>query len=432
MQAAPQPAPPRPTDDELAAMPELQRELLRKMQLETAMSAAPGDQGLRREYFDLLLQFAGCRTGLSHALLPELGQPLHFRCGSIDVFNLSQVFRDGAYGFPMRATPLRILQLGAYCGYAAVYLAHRFPQAQILCVEPCASNFRMLSLNTTPLRRIRVINVAAWHSATRLGVKARYYGDWGIQLHDALPEEARVIPACSVPELLQMAGWERADMVLSDIEGAEAAVFADPTARWLHGVDVVAVDTHEAAAPNSAAVVAACFDPTAYERTQHGETTLFQRRVPFRALARAPVPELPLVSSEPGLLPIALQDVSSAAWGFFTFDSDCCQLHPNPPGEAPARAIFPRSLDGQGRFSAILQHAGRPSAGIVFSVIIQREDGGEVWRVDRLVEPQGRMPVDLELPGLSGRHRIVLQTAMAPGAANNFNGWARWLNPRLS
>jgi hypothetical protein len=33
---------------------------------------------------------------------------------------------------------------------------------------------------------------------------------------------------------------------------------------------------------------------------------------------------------------------------------------------------------------------------------------------------------------LSGRHRFVLQTEMAQGAAHNFNAWARWLSPRLS
>src|SRR5260370_28757501 len=75
-----------PSSAEIAALPELQRELLQKMQMEAAMLAAPEDTGLRHAYFDLLVQFAGSRTGLSHALLPELGHPLYFRCGSTDVF----------------------------------------------------------------------------------------------------------------------------------------------------------------------------------------------------------------------------------------------------------------------------------------------------------------------------------------------------------
>ncbi len=417
---------------DIAALPELQRDLLQKMRMEAAMVATPDDAELRGAYFDLLVQFAGGRTGLSHALLPELGHPLYFRCGSTDVFNLAQIFRDDGYGFAMRAAPLRVLDLGAYCGYAAVYLARRFPQAQILCVEPCASSFRLLSLNTTPYRRIRVINAAAWHSNTRLGVNARYYGDWGTQLQAALPDSERMIPGYAVAQLLDLAGWDHADMVKCDIEGSEAAVFADPSTRWLQRLDVLAVETHEFIVANSTAAVVACFDPALYEQGRHGEALLFQRRVPFRALSRPPAREMPLVNSEPGLFPLALQDVSSAAWGFFTFDGDFFQLHPNPPGEPPARAIFPRTLDGQTRLSATLHHAGRPSASISCTVIVQREDGSEVLRAERVVASHEKIPFEIDLPALTGRHRFILQSEMAPGAPHNFNAWARWLGPRLS
>jgi hypothetical protein len=156
------------------AISALQRDLLDKMQLEAAMLEAPADEAVRGAYFDLLMRFAASRTGLSHAVLPELGHPLYFRCGSTDVANMAQIFRHGSYGFPMRSTPLRILDLGAYVGYAAVYLARRFPDAEVLCVEPSASSFRLLVLNTTPYRRISRVNAAVWHHAARLGVAARY------------------------------------------------------------------------------------------------------------------------------------------------------------------------------------------------------------------------------------------------------------------
>ena len=410
----------------------LQRDLLRKMQMEAAMLLAPEDGGLRHGYFDLLLEFAGSRTGLSHALLPEIGHPLYFRCGSTDVFNLAQIFRDDAYGFAMRATPQRILDLGAYCGYAAVYLARRFPQAGLLCVEPCSSSFRVLSMNVLPYRRIRVLNAAAWHSAARLGVRARYYGDWGTQLLDTATDDEPAIAGHDVTALLGMAGWDRADLIKCDIEGSEAAVFADPGARWIRQLDVLAIETHDDIVPGSAAIVAGCFDPELFEAGQHGEARLFQRRVPYRALDRVPPRSMLLVNSEPGLFPLALQDVSGAAWGFFTFDGTSLQLHPNMPGESPAQVMFPRTLDGQTRFSAVLHHAGRPAATIRFSVIVQREDGEEVLRAERAVASAQRQSFDLNFSALVGRHRIILQTEMAAGAEHNFNAWARWGSPRIS
>jgi FkbM family methyltransferase len=414
-----------------AVLSGLQRELLGKMELEAGMVAAPHDQALRTRYFDLLQQFAATRTGLSHALLPELGHPLYFRCGSSDASNLAQIFRDNGYGFPTRATPRHILDLGAYAGYAAVYLARRFPPAQIACVEPGDDNFRLLTLNTAPYRRIRPIHAAAWHTTARLGVGARYYGDWGTQLRDTVPDIDKSVQAYSVPDLLEMAGWRGAELVKCDIEGGEVAVFADPNARWLELIDVLAIELHDAMVQGASEIVAACFPGDVFERSKHGEADLFQRRVPLNAVSPPPPRELHLINCEPGLFPFALRDVSRAPWGFFTFDGDSCQLHPNPPGEKPARVVFPRTLDGQRRFAATVHHAGHPAAAIVFTLIVEAEDGSEVLRAELALGSTERAAMNVNLPALTGRHRFVLETAMAPGAPHNFSAWARWIAPRL-
>jgi FkbM family methyltransferase len=410
----------------------LQRDLIEKMEMETALLAAPHDRALRAAYFDRLARFAGSRTGLSHALLPELGHPLYFRCGSTDVANMAQVFRDEVYGMPLRATPLRILDLGAYAGYAAIYLARRFPYAAITCVEPTEASFRMLTLNTTPYRRITALNLAAWHHATRLGVAARYNGDWGTQLADLLPEAERTVPAHAVSDILRMVGWDQVDLIKCDIEGSERAVFADPNLPWLHRLDTLVIETHDYIAEGCVAAVAACFDPTLFERRSHGENEVFERHVPLRMLPQLPRRELALVHNEPGLFPLALRDVSPQPWGFFTFDGNSCQLHPNQPGEKPARAVFARTLDSQTRFVATLHHAGHPAAAVVFTLRIEREDGTVVVETERALVAQERMRFEQTFPPLIGRHRIILQTAMAPEAEHNFNAWARWLEPKLS
>ncbi|MCW3476584.1 FkbM family methyltransferase [Limobrevibacterium gyesilva] len=410
----------------------LQQDLLRKMEMEAAMVAAPQDKRLRAAYFDMLIGFAGVRTGLSQAMLPELGHPLYFRCGSTDVINLAQIFRDGAYAFPMRATPARILDLGAYAGYAAVYLACRFPAAEIACAGPCPGSFRLLTLNTTPYRNIRAMNLAAWHSNTRLGVAARYFGDWGTQLQDQMPDADRTLPACTVGEILRRLGWDQVDFVKCDIEGSERAVFADSSQRWLHTLDVLAIETHDTIAAGCSEAVANCFDPAFYEHARHGEADLYQRRIPFRALPNPPPRTVFLINSEPGLFPIALQDVAQKSWGFFTFDGDSCQLHPNGAGERPARVIFPRTLDGHTRFVATLHHAGNPAAAVRFTVIVEREDGGEILRAEHALAARESHAFTVGLPALTGRHRIILQTEMAPGAPHNFNAWARWIAPRVA
>ena len=418
--------------DPASRMNALQQDLLRKAEMEAALIAAPQDTRIRAAYFEEIIRFASVRTGLTHVILPELGQPLSLRCGTADVLGLVRVFRDTMYDIPMRATPQRIVILGAYIGFAAVFLAHRFPTAHILCVEPNQASYRVLCMNTLPYRRIHALNLAAWHSNSALGIQARYLGDWGLHLGDQLPDTERTIPARSMAEILRLASWDRVDFLLCDILGGERAVFADPGQRWLQTLDTLFVQQHDAAAPGASEQVSACFDPNDYSVATQGEVQVYERHVPFRALRQPAAPEMPLINSEPGLFPVALQDTSAANWSFFIFDGDCCQLHPGGPGERPARAIFPRTLDGHTRFTTVLRHAGRQAASVVFRVLISNEEGGEVFRAEHTVVTSEQHEFGLDFPALHGRHHIILETEMIPGAPHNYNAWAQFLSPRIA
>ena len=405
--------------------------LVRKLQLEAAMFAQPQDRALRASYFELLGRIGTGHTGLLTALLPELGAPLYFRAGTPDIAVLADVFRDHALAFEMRPTPLRILVIGAYAGYSSVELARRFPRAQVLAVEPLADNFRLLSLNAAPWRQIRLANVAAWHHAGRLAPAVRVQADWSVRLNDEAEAAERTIPALPVQDILARAGWPGADLIVCDATGAEREIFADPLAPWLPAVDAVFVRLHEQAAPRATEWVTAALDATVFERRKVGEIDLFVRRVPRQALPPT-APELPLLRGEPGLAPFALSDTPATSFGFFIFDGSNCQLHPNSPGGKPSRAVFVLRADGQRRFVAGIQHAGHPSGPVMFGAGIQREDGSLAGHAEVVLQQRetGRLTFDCDAP-LHGTVRVILQTAMAPGAHSANFAWARWLNPKL-
>lgn len=408
------------------------KERMHLADLEQALLAAPDDVPGRAAYFDELLRFASVRTGLIHARVPEFGHPLALRCGTADVIALLRVVSEGIYDFPMRATPRRILVLGAHVGYGALWLARRFPEARMLCIEPNAASYRMLSLNTLPIRRIQTICAAAWHGSTRLGVRNRMLGDWGMQLHDQMADADRVIAARSVSDLLAMAGWDQVDLVVCDVQGAEAAVFADPGQRWLRTLDTLAIFLHESARAPFLDHARVCFDPAFYGQTGSGDLMVIERHVPFRAILH-PAPEpMPLIGSEPEVYQIGLQDTPQTPWGFFVFDGDSCQIHPNAPGEPPSRAIFPRDLAGHTRFSASYRHAGRPAGAVVFSLLIVDADGTELFRDSRSLVCGEREEVEIALPPLAGWHHLILQTEMAPDASQNYNAWAQFLSPHIA
>ncbi len=402
--------------------------LRRKAELEVALQAAPGEAGLRTAYFDHLQTLAAGHAGLGHAALPELGHPLYFRGATPDVVNMAQIFRDQALELPITATPRRILVLGAYAGFAAVWLARRHPLADIACVEPMPANLRLLALNTGPWPRIRVLGAAAWHSAARLAVDLRLAGDWASSLHDGAEDEERLVPARPVADLLDALGWSQVDFVLCDAVGAEAAVFADPQAPWLRHLDVALVHTYPGLVPGVEQIVAPCFPAAFYDRGRHGDYQLFQRRAPLRVHPPAP-PRLKLIPDEPGFVPLLLHDLAPVPWAFFVFDGRSCQLHPNMPGQPPARAVFQHALAGQTRFTATLHHAGASAAPVVFTMVLERPDGTGIVRAECVVAAREQVAWSVPLPAPTGPHLVMLQTAMAAGAGNNNNGWARWLEP---
>ena len=414
------------------AGPMLRRLLIDKTALEGAMLAAPDDQALRIHYLDLLRLLSAGHTGLSFARLPELAHPLYFRCGSGDLDCLASIFYDEIYGIEMLTSPARILDLGAHVGYAAIYLAHRFPTADILCVEPMSENIRLLLMNVLPYRRITSRNCAVWRIATMLSARMLQNGDFGVRLTEDDSDLDRTIPAFGVVDLLRAAGWASADLIKCSISGAEVAVFSDPTSVWLNSLDALIVETSDAAVAGASALLLACFDARLFLRRQYANKQVFERKHPFRALAAPEPAEIAVINPQPGILPMFVQDVSPVPWGFFVFDGHSCQLHPNFPGDGPpARAIFPRWFGGHTRITGSIRHAGELSPPIRYLVSIQTADNTILAQGDYVLAEGETQNFVVEFPALHGLHRVVLQTEMASEQTANAAAWARWIDLRL-
>jgi FkbM family methyltransferase len=406
-------------------------ETRRKLQLELAMHEAPRDPAPRAAYFEHLAGLAAGHTGLLTALLPELGAPLYLRGGTPDIVALASVFRDRPPALETRATPARILVLGAYVGYTAVDLAHRFPRAEILAVEPLPDNARLLRLNTAMWRRVAVREVAVWHHRTRLAPTQRFQADWSVRLHDEEFDAYRTIPALGVQDLLDERGWRGAEMVVCDASGAERELFANPNAPWLDWLDIALVTTHDRLAPRAAEWVGKALPPDLFEHRALGAAALYLRRQPREAPAPAPA-ELALFRAEPGLTRFDLIDVMPAPHGFFVFNGGDCQLHPNPPGSKPAGVAVTLPAAGHRRFVAEVTHAGRLAAPIRFVASARRADGAPLGRAEVIARARERLPLRLEFAApVSGPVTLELRTEMVPGSPDCANAWAHWLDPKL-
>jgi len=409
-----------------------------KEALEEALLHAPNDVELRKHYFSHLAKIAESSIGLFQARLPEIPTPLYFRGGTSDIANMRQIFQEGKLTIPLERVPQRILDLGGYTGYAAVFLATRFPTAHILTVEPMPANFRVLALNTLPYRRILPLSAAVGRQSGRLRILGTHDADWGFMLAETQENGPGTVISYSVPDLLQLRGWDRVDLMKCDIEGFEATLFADVSASWIRVVDTLVIETHDHMMPGCSTAVAACFPEAEYVHTLRGEYHVYERRLEANPPSEAaelithPLPPIVLVHSGPDCVPLRLTNVAFGSNGFFLFEDIGFQLLPNPPGSTPAQAIFSVVGQGQTRFSATIAHAGVASEDIVFRVLVRRvADGALLLDSARRVLPGARGEWHERLPRMDGAHEVVLQTEMAPGAQSNHAAYARWLEPRF-
>ena len=418
-----------------------QAEILALHEAAGQLIASPADAALRAAYFAALAHFGASRSGLGHALLPELGHPLAFRCATPDLAAIVRCFRDGFASFPLRCEPRRILVLGAGGGYLTVALARRFPEAQLAAVEPLAPLLRLLLQNTAPYPRIRVVPAAVWHSASRIGPMREDAAGWSARFTDRLPLEARRLRAHTVASLLELVGWAGADLVVADFHAAAETLLAAPRPSWVAGLDALAIVRHAEPFGEQPAVL----DPELLEDTPFGEgafrvtTHSIERHAPIDVAERLvprhlPVPgprRLALIQEEPGVAPLVLAGVLREPWGFFLTGEGGFQLHPPAPGGV-ARAVFPRTLAGQTRLETGLAHAGPAGERIRFTASLETEAGETIATETRTLAPGGSARLVLGFPPVHGPHRAVLATAMEEGAASNAYGWGRFLGPVLA
>jgi len=139
-----------------------------------------------------------------------------------DLFLLREIFVHQIYRYPYeRYGPVRrVLDLGSNIGMSPLYFSLRYPDAEVVCVEPVAENVTMLRRQAARNRDLR----------------------WRIE---PVAVAGRAGPATlTVGDLLDRAGWDRVDVLKMDIEGAEESVLLDATPDWLHRVGALALDIH--------------------------------------------------------------------------------------------------------------------------------------------------------------------------------------------
>jgi len=201
------------------------------------------------------------------------GSDLTLRTYSTDPDVFRQVFLETQYELPPPAAGVsRIVDAGANIGLSSLYFLLRYPDATIVGLEPDPENHRFAVRNTRAFGdRCRIVQAALWTDESPLSL-VRGDAAWSTRVEVATDAVGHVI-GMSLDDVLKSMGWQAADIVKLDIEGAELQVLTrqltepTPVACW-------AIELHSDEARQA---FRALFDGVEWRVQQHGEIDLAWR-----------------------------------------------------------------------------------------------------------------------------------------------------------
>jgi len=217
--------------------------------------------------------------------VPGIKTPVAFRPDTTDVSVFSQIFIGKSYQLTTNFSVQSIIDGGANVGYASVWFANQFPDAEIVAVEPEGENVAILRENTSYYPSIRIVQAALWDKPGELNLVTcddnnAPLGHWGVRVQEPA-DVAKGVKAITIDEILSTTGWKTIDILKLDIEGAEKEVFRSNFTNWLSKTNILILELHDRfRAGCSEAVYSAVrrFDFKEYHR---GENNFFVRTPPL-------------------------------------------------------------------------------------------------------------------------------------------------------
>ncbi|TIH15807.1 FkbM family methyltransferase [Marinifilum sp. JC120] len=179
--------------------------------------------------------------------------PFWVRLTTSDIPTCKQIFIYREYDFAVKESPKIIIDAGANIGLASIFFANKYPDAQILAIEPEKSNFDLLARNTAPYPNITAIQAALWHKNEQINLVDPGLGKWGFMTEQKgiSAQQNNIchsVPAITVSKLMEDYNLEKIDILKIDIEGAEKEVFSD-SSPWVNKVNSIIVELHESQKP---------------------------------------------------------------------------------------------------------------------------------------------------------------------------------------
>jgi FkbM family methyltransferase len=146
--------------------------------------------------------------------------------------------------------PPLILDLGSNIGISALFFKDSWPDSNVICVEPAASNFALLSHNTKNMSGVTTFLAGVSHVSGKLKVLDLGTGNSGFRTFGNEGSQLSTVPAKTITELIS-GDLGVPFLCKIDIEGAEKFLFEGDTS-WIELFKVIAIEIHDWMLPGEA------------------------------------------------------------------------------------------------------------------------------------------------------------------------------------
>ena len=176
--------------------------------------------------------------------IQEFSTPVFCRVSGSDKYVLWQIVEERPFDIALQNSPRLIIDGGANIGLASLYFANKYPNAQIIAVEPDPENCALFRKNCSAYPNIELIQGALWPSNSALEITNPTASNWALQVAEVSTPTSRAFKGVTIEEVLARSGKQHIDLLKLDIEGAEEQLFSSGYSDWIGYVKNMMIEIH--------------------------------------------------------------------------------------------------------------------------------------------------------------------------------------------
>lgn len=212
--------------------------------------------------------------------LPGLAQSTYLRQGTIDLHTFREIFLREEYNLQNHSiisAPRYIIDAGANIGFTSIYFHQRYPQAQIVSLEPDSGNYQYLAKNTDSISLIHPLQKALWHADGPVQLQDEGHGLRGFTITEnkQASTNSNTMEGITVDSLMVVYNFPHIDILKVDIEGSEKEVFTEGFEKWLPITRCLVIELHDRMKGGCSKAVFAAISKYNFEFSIKGENLVF-------------------------------------------------------------------------------------------------------------------------------------------------------------